>query len=314
MRLTPVCRWCGRGPLSPALSFTTPAAAPGLGTGPFHLHKCLGCGAWQLNPHPGPEASKKFFASPDRWLVGLDPDKRAVNPLERSESRRREYLEYAKTIMALLPQGGAVMDVGAGTGLMLSLMDGCPHAKVAVEPNFMAARMAADRGLPVVEKWAEDLAPPGRPLAALIMNQSLDHLSRPDIFLGRAVHWLAPGGLLLLGGLINPGCLTARLHGPTFRLFHPYHQVYPTPGAVDKVLAPFGLELVASWRPYFRTPHGSPGKFVKAVGRLALKLLRPGSDRPSRAFPGNTVTYLYRRRVLYQSLAVKEPAHGHGSA
>ncbi|MDR0622412.1 MAG: class I SAM-dependent methyltransferase [Deltaproteobacteria bacterium] len=307
MRLTPICRWCGGGPLAPTLSFTTPTPVPEFGSGPFHLHTCQACGSWQLNPHPGPEASQRFFASPDRWLVGIDPEKKIVNPIERSESHRDEYAEYAKTINALLPDSGAIMDVGAGTGLMLSLIEDS-RTKLAVEPNIMAARAAAARGHEVIQDWAESLSPPKKPLACLIMNQTLDHLPRPDQFLSQAIHWLAPGGMLLLGGLINPGCLTAKVYGPAFRLFHPFHQVYPTPSAVDKVLTPFGFELVAVWRPYFQTPHGSVGKFLKTCGFMALRCLKLGQDGPSKAFPGNTVTYLYRKRVLYHCLKVDAPA------
>jgi SAM-dependent methyltransferase len=285
----------------------TPAPVPDLGGGPFFLHACQACGAWQLNPHPGPEASRRFFASHDRWLVGLDPDQRPVNPLERAEGRLSEYRQYAGTIMALLPETGAVMDVGAGTGLMLSLIDD-GRTRLAVEPNAMASRAAAERGLTVIQEWAEALGPPERPLAALIMNQSLDHLPRPDLFLAQAVHWLAPGGLLLLGGLINPACLSARVHGPSFRLFHPFHQVYPTPAAVRRVLAPFGLELVAVWRPYFQTPHGSAGKFLRACGLMALRCLGLAHGGTSGAFPGNTVSYLFRRKVLFHSLKIEAPA------
>ena len=81
MRLTPICRWCGEGPLAPTLTFMTPTPVQEFGSGPFHLHTCQACGSWQLNPHPGPEASQRFFASPDRWLAGLDPEKKAVNPI-----------------------------------------------------------------------------------------------------------------------------------------------------------------------------------------------------------------------------------------
>ncbi|MDR0356329.1 MAG: methyltransferase domain-containing protein [Deltaproteobacteria bacterium] len=309
MRLTPICRWCGQGPLRPRYSFAASGLAAELGCGPFHLHACQACGAWQVNPHPGPEAAKKFFASPERWQTSLDPDNRPVSPLERAESRRQEYWQYAKALQKWLPESGAVMDVGAGVGLLLSLLGDCGRTKVAVEPNGFAADKAADRGLVVLRSWAEDLAAPKSPLAALIMNQTLDHLPRPDIFLTQARNWLAPGGLLLLGGLINPSCLMARIHGPSFRLFHPFHQVYPTPKAVDKVLAPYGFELVALWRPYFRTPYGSASKFAEALGQTFLKLVHLAPDQPSRAFPGNTVTYLYRKKILYRTIKVKEPAH-----
>jgi SAM-dependent methyltransferase len=239
--------------------------------------------------------------------VGLDPDRKPVNPLERSESHRAEYSQYAQTITALLPETGPIMDVGAGTGLMLSLIDDS-RTKMAVEPNLLAAKAAAARGLTVIQDWAESLTPPLKPLACLIMIQTLDHLPRPDLFLSRAIHWLAPGGLLLLGGLINPGCLTARIYGSSFRLFHPFHQVYPTPAAVDRVLQPFGFELVSIWKPYFQTSHGSIGKFFKTSGLMALKCLRLAPDYPSKAFPGNTVTYLYRKKILFHSLKVEATA------
>jgi SAM-dependent methyltransferase len=208
---------------------------------------------------------------------------------------------------ALLPDSGALMDIGAGDGLMLSLIND-PRDKVAIEPNALAAKAATARGLSVVQDWAETLPPPPRPLACLIMIQALDHLPRPDTFLSQAIHWLAPGGLLLLGGLINPACLMARIYGPSFRLFHPFHQVYPTPAAVDSALAPFGFELVAIWRPYFQTVHGSVSKFIKTCGLMALKCLKIAPDGPSKAFPGNTVTYLYRKRVLFHKLKEEAPA------
>jgi hypothetical protein len=140
------------------------------------------------------------------------------------------------------------------------------------------------------------------------MNQSLDHLTRPDLFLGRALHWLAPGGLALLSGLTNPNSLCARLYGPSHRLFHPFHQVYPPPSAVSRLLDPWGLELTAVWRPYLSTPHGSVGKFLTASAAMTLKLLRLGSGGPSPAFPGNSVTYLLRRKIVQRPLIVTEPS------
>jgi SAM-dependent methyltransferase len=307
MELTAVCRWCGQGPLKDEFTFTTPAPVPQLGQGPFCLQSCQNCGAWQVNPHPGQQASKRFFVSPDRWLTGLDPENHPVNPFMRAEARLTEYSHYARAIKPLMPENGAILDVGAGTGLMLSLFD-THHPRLAIEPNPLAAQAAADRGLTVLRQWAEDLQAPSVPLAALFLNQTLDHLPRPDLFLFQALSWLAPGGLVLLGGLINPRCLTARVFGPNFRLFHPHHQVYPTPASVLKVLEPLGFELVTNWRPYFQTPYGSFLKMCSASVSMAHKLIKRSSAGPSPAFPGNTVTYLFRKTVLYQTLKVNQPS------
>jgi hypothetical protein len=189
---------------------------------------------------------------------------------------------------------------------MLSLLD-VPNPKLAVEPNPMAARLAAGRGLEVIGEWAEDLGPPKSPLAAVILNQAIDHLPRPALFLLKAASWLAPGGLLLLGNLINPRSLAAMIYGPDHRLFHPFHQVYPTPAAVRHVLEPLGFELVSAWRPYLSTPYGSWPMLAKSTATLALKLLKLRSGGPSPAYPGNTVTCLARKNLLFRS--IKAPEH-----
>jgi SAM-dependent methyltransferase len=227
-----------------------------------------------------------------------------VNPLDRAEKRKLEYQIYAQAMTAYLPESGAVMDIGAGTGLMLSLL-AVPNPKIAVEPNILAAKLAGERGLKVINQWAEDLVAPKKPLAAIILNQTIDHLSRPDLFLFKALNWLAPGGLLLLGNLINPKCLAARIYGPNFRLFHPFHQVYPTPKAVNRVLTPFGFEIIEIWRPYFKTPYGSIPKFLASASAMALRFLRLTPSGPSPAFIGNTVTYLARKTLLYRTISVK---------
>ena len=283
--------------------------AEGLDRSVWPLQACSECGSWQVNPYPGPEASKRFFKSPDRWLSSRDPEKKIVSPIERAESRKSEYATYAAAMTAMMPESGTILDVGAGTGLMLSLI-GVHNRKIAVEPNALAAQKAAERGLTVLREWAEDLPTPEKPLAAIILNQTLDHLPRPDIFLFKAMTWLSPGGLLLLGGLINPSCLASKLFGRDFRLLHPYHQVYPTPSAVKKVLATMGFELLSVWRPYFGTPYGSIPRFFQASASMALKLMRVHPGGPSPAYPGNTVTYLARKIVLYRTIKVPEPAAG----
>ncbi|MDR1656673.1 MAG: class I SAM-dependent methyltransferase [Deltaproteobacteria bacterium] len=305
LQLTPVCRWCGGGPLKPVGSFEPANGISDFcGPSPFKLAACSDCGAWQVNPHPDREAAKRFFQSPDRWKSSRDPDGVLISPIDRAEKRQAEYLTYTRAMVPLLPQSGAIYDVGAGTGLLLSLLD-VSNPLVAVEPNPLAARLAEERGLIVINQWAEELAPPKRPLAALILNQTIDHLSRPDIFLLRALNWLAPGGLLLLGNLINPSCLAARIYGPEFRLFHPFHQVYPTPAAVRRVLQPLGFDILDKWRPYFGTPYGSCSKFLAASSTLALKLLRIQPPGPSPAFIGNTVTYLARKTLLTKTVPIK---------
>jgi SAM-dependent methyltransferase len=236
----------------------------------------------------------------------VDPDGKEVDPLARSEERLKEYQLYASNIIPRLPDYGNILDLGAGTGLMLSLFPK-RYRRLAVEPNSIAAQKARERGLEVVEDFAENLSFLKEPLALIICNQSLDHFMRPDIILGRLLNLLAPGGLVLLTGLINPESLAAKITGPMFRLWHPYHQVYPPRQAVLDKLTAYGLTTISVWKPYFNTPYGSLTGLCKGAFILAKAFIRRGSTNvPSPAWPGNTLSYLARKELLVKPIKVPD--------
>jgi SAM-dependent methyltransferase len=301
---TPICRLCGRGPLRARLSFS---GAAGSLTGEFRLVSCDNCGTWQVNPHPGPKLAQSYFNRPELWAKTLDPEGRPVSLLERSQGRAQEYRIYAQAMTPFLPERGLLLDIGAGTGLMLSLLpDNRP--KLAVEPNPVAAEAARERGLEVSREWAENLTFPKVPIGAIILNQTLDHLPRPDLFLSRALSWLSPGGLTLITGLINPLSLPARVYGPRHRLWSPWHQIYPPLAAVTGLLKAQGLEILEVWRPYFVTPFGGPWNLTRASLKILATLIRrprPGAVSPP--WPGNVYSLLARKNLLLQPLKVPSP-------
>jgi SAM-dependent methyltransferase len=299
LTLSPICRLCGQGPLKPRLTFQDQNEFL---SGDFHLVACDHCGAWQVNPYPGQKLAHSFFSRRDMWEDRLDPEREIISPIQRAEARAKEYQIYAQALIPLLPERGLVVDVGAGTGLALALLPKT-FPKLAVEPNLVAAELARRQGLEVMREWAENLHFPNHSIRALILNQSLDHLARPDLFLVKAINWLSPGGLILISGLINPHSLAARIYGPNHRLWSPFHQIYPPLSAMTRLLSSYGLDLIKVWRPYFQTPFGSPLNLLKSGARLLGAIFHRSPGAVSPPWPGNTISLLARKNLLLKTLS-----------
>ena len=121
------------------------------------------------------------------------------------EAKAQTYAAFGNGVIAghalrLLPEGGAVLDLGCASGGLLALLRPRAGHLAGLELSATAARAAAEIGDEVVQGALED---PELPFAAgrfdlVVLADVLEHLADPLATLRRATGWCRPGGAILV--------------------------------------------------------------------------------------------------------------------
>ena len=279
------CVVCGRGGSRPLLSFSPPGHNHGV---EYMVEHCPHCQTAFINPHPTPGEIRRFFSNEAIFKGTADPEGRARQPVKERGRRVREFSGYVRRIRRMVSSGRA-LDAGCGLGLFLELL-GPKFDRVGLDINPFAAKYVRERvGIETVEADAleAEFAPGTFDLVSAM--QTLDHLARPGLFLEKASRWLRPGGVLFLSALININSLMARIFKEDFRLLHPFHGAYFSPGGLRRLLARFGFRTVRLEYPYFKTPFFNRTEVGGLMKKCFLKLTKTGGRVLSPPFIGNTI-------------------------
>jgi SAM-dependent methyltransferase len=240
----------------------------------WDLSICADCGHLFANPCPTPE----FLTS----LYG-----RVEDPLYEDEAagRSRNFRRILRRLEKLIPERGALFDVGAATGILLDLARRRGWEPAGIEPSSWAVRSASDKyGLVLVEGALETASLPRDRYAAVTMVDFIEHTPLPFEALAKARDILRPAGILVL--------VTPDIHSPAARLagrrwwhLRPGHLAFFSRRSLGALLRRAGFSVLAerrySWtfsahyllsrQPAFRAwlRHLGPASFLK---RIPLKL------------------------------------------
>lgn len=104
--------------------------------------------------------------------------------------------ESTGQLIAAIPHGSRVLDVGCGTGsVSLQVRHGCRATVVGVEPSPERAAVAAARGLTVhTSPFPTDAVPADGSFDGVLFADVLEHLIDPAAALQAARGYLRPGG------------------------------------------------------------------------------------------------------------------------
>lgn len=136
---------------------------------------------------------------------------------------------------------GRALDIGCGTGGLLQALRDHGWAVDGIELNAKAARVAIERGLPVLGCSVDDAPYETAMFDFVHMSHVIEHLPDPVGSLARVVEWLKPGGLLYIE-TPNVSSVDRRLAGPHwFDWEVPRHLVFFSPSTLEAALAKVGI-------------------------------------------------------------------------
>jgi SAM-dependent methyltransferase len=186
---------------------------------------CLGCGLYRSDPLPSEEQLRAFYEKQYRLEYKGVARPKAHHVL-RAARAARDRLQW---LQPHLPDAGAWLDAGAGSGEFAFLLQRRGLDVLALEPNQgYAAYIRDDLRVPVRQGFIEDLPASAGPFAGISCFHVLEHHPDPVAALGRLRGLLAPGGLLAVE---VPNSGFAHIH-PRNR-FHPAHLVHFNPANLE---------------------------------------------------------------------------------
>ncbi len=163
-----------------------------------------------------------------------------------AESLKLNFQRRIAVLRQLAPdfQAAELFEIGCAYGYFLQVV--VPYVKVAsgIDISADAVRKAvAEQQTDAREGdyLAFDLK---RPVDCITMWDTIEHLRRPDLFIGKAAKDLKPGGLLAIttGDI---GSLNARLRGKSWRMIHPpTHLHYFSASTLKRLLERQGFDVV----------------------------------------------------------------------
>ena len=149
----------------------------------------------------------------------------------------------------------SVLDVGCGSGKILSLLKSAGHTVIGIEPDPRAREIAISRGLEVFDGTAENLPPEleSEQFDAVIMTHVLEHFADPLKAMNNAAALLKSGGKLTVE-TPNHAAIGFNKAGSVWRwLDVPRHLNFFTPQSLSAMCEMAGLELVSTeYRGYSR--------------------------------------------------------------
>lgn len=162
-------------------------------SGEYEQRRCRGCGVAQLHPFPSLDELKRAYEVDYHGYAAASSKGVLYSLLFALHNAR-----FERGIRRLLPPGSRVLDVGCGSGELLSKLRNIGLNDLhGIDFSPKAVAMAAERGIKIFQGIFADFQSEPSAFDAIFMNNYLEHTLDPMAELERAATLLRPGGLLI---------------------------------------------------------------------------------------------------------------------
>jgi SAM-dependent methyltransferase len=213
----------------------------GVAEGEFEVRVCPECGGGTTLPIVPEEVLADYYA--DEY--GPHSRGGASGAFARATMAARLRTRLFRGLEGAVPANGAgprrLLDVGAGSGDLGSVLADRGWSVVGVEPSAAACELARRRGLDARAGTlgTVELEPEG--FDAVVFHHSLEHVAEPRAALARAAELLRPGGVVAIAVPNFDSPQRRRLGADWWALDLPRHRFHFTPDALGRALESAGL-------------------------------------------------------------------------
>ena len=210
----------------------------------FKHNKCSKCKTLFCSPRPTEKLLVEYytnFEAPKYWselLLKTDVSRKLLQHRPRVEK-----------IVALLKEKFAkgeiaAVDLGAGTGAFaLALRDSGFFRKViAVDFSEACVRACSKRGLEAYQGTVDDITEDS--IGLLTMNDLVEHLSEPVLFLKKCCSIMAPRGMIAIATPNGEGFDFQIMKEKTVNITPPEHLNYFNPSSIKELMKNSGFDVI----------------------------------------------------------------------
>jgi SAM-dependent methyltransferase len=219
---------------------------------PFTISACMQCGLHFTDPRPEPDAIGAYYLS-DKYISHTNGANGLADRIYRQV--RQFTLRNKHRMIARLRPGGAVLDIGCGTGDFLAYMAHKGYTTQGVEVSDSARQQAQAKRLSVAASMAE--LPKASAYQVITLWHVLEHVADPLETLKELHLRSATGGLLVIA-VPDRDSWDQRHYGAFWAAWDvPRHLFHFTRNDVHELLEKAGFVPVATRPMWFDAPYVS---------------------------------------------------------